>query len=289
MPNPKVRVSTSAFDKALEAEASEYFSLSIQLSLDGFSFCVFDTQKNKFLGLQSFRFSDVDNESALCQVLDELISSISLLNVSYQKTSIMIESRRSTLIPEALFDEERQRELLGFNHKVMPEDIMKNDQLTIAGARNIWAFHPLLAEIIKKYFPTANISHHSSALIEGVLRQYKCKDKHIFVHLRKNCFDIMVFQQEKLLFYNVFNFKTREDFVYYIIYVSEQLGLNPDSVQLTLSGEIMKVSSLQEIAFKYIRNIDFAQRSSAVDYSYVFDDIPGHFYFNLLKLQQCEL
>jgi hypothetical protein len=38
-----------------------------------------------------------------------------------------------------------------------------------------------------------------------------------------------------------------------------------------------------------VRNVAFIQRGSDYAYSYVFDDIPEHFYYNLLNLQRCEL
>lgn len=291
MPNPKVRVQTSAFDKALETEATEYYRLSIQLSQDGFSFCVFDPRQNKYIGLQSFKFTDAGNPSSLSRILEELIPEVALLKQPYEDTRIIFENRVSTLIPEPLYDPGKQEAALSFNLDIATGSRIKSDRLTISESRNIWAIPSGVDDTLKRFFPGSVIHHHSSVLIESMLMQNKNNegDNRIYIHVRKGWFDVLLFEGRRMLFYNTFDFRVREDFIYYIIYVIEQLGLNPETIRLILLGEIMKVSSLYDISYKYVRHIEFAPRNPGYDYSYVFRDIPGHYYLNLLNLQQCEL
>lgn len=291
MPNPKVRVQTSAFDKALKTEATEYYRLSIQLSQDGFSFCIFDPRQNKYIGLQSFKFTDAGNPSSLNRILEELIPEVALLKQPYADTRIIFENRASTLIPEPLYDPGKEGAALSFNVDIAPDSRIKIDRLTISESRNIWAVPSVVDDTLNSFFPGSAVYHHSSVLIESMLMQNKNieGDNRIYIHVRKGWFDILLFEGGRMLFYNTFDFKVREDFIYYIIYAIEQLGLNPETVRLILLGEIMKVSALYDISYKYVRHIEFAPRNSGYDYSYVFHDIPGHYYLNLLNLQQCEL
>ncbi len=69
----------------------------------------------------------------------------------------------------------------------------------------------------------------------------------------------------------------------------EQLGLNPESVNLVFMGEIDKNSALYHIAFKYVRNISFIERSDYFRYSYVLDELQSHNFYNLLNAGRCEL
>ena len=67
----------------------------------------------------------------------------------------------------------------------------------------------------------------------------------------------MVLKNKKLEFFNSFNFKTKEDFIYYVLFTSEQLQLNPEEFVLTFLGGVEKESELYDIVFKYVRNIEF--------------------------------
>jgi hypothetical protein len=68
----------------------------------------------------------------------------------------------------------------------------------------------------------------------------------------------------------------------------EQLGLNPESADLMMMGEVDKHSSITDLVMKYIRNVSFAKRNDEFRYSFVFDQLPGHYYFNLLNASLCE-
>ena len=62
----------------------------------------------------------------------------------------------------------------------------------------------------------------------------------MFAHLGQNQFEIVVIANNKLLLYNSFTFETKEDFIYYILFAAEQLGLNPETFELVLAGSISK-------------------------------------------------
>ena len=91
------------------------------------------------------------------------------------------------------------------------------------------------------------------------------------------------------MYYNAFKYKTKEDFIYYLIFVLDQLKLNPEEIELVLSGLIDKNSKLFEMVYKYVRNITFPPLDASYNYSYIFNDIPSHQYSNLLNLFLCEL
>ncbi|MFP4469976.1 MAG: DUF3822 family protein [Bacteroidales bacterium] len=291
MSNAKVRVSTAAFDKAIESEASEYYRLSIQLSQDGFSFCLLDTRRNKYLGLQAFSFMDIKSIHVLNQVLNELIQGISWLRLPYELTRIIYNSRTTTLIPEVLFDPDHLEDYLRFNANPAEGNHFMSDHLPLLEARNIWCVPSVILKTLQLYFPSAGIHHHGSALLESLLLQHKHsqEEEMVFANIHQGWFDIVILRGGKLLFYNTFDFAAREDFIYYLIYVLEQLQLNPETVSLVFTGEVLKISALYDIAYKYVRKISFATRNPNFEYSYAFDDIPAHLHFTLLNLQQCEL
>jgi hypothetical protein len=126
-------------------------------------------------------------------------------------------------------------------------------------------------EMMNVYIPMVNINnylfdrfgsfeykHSSTVLLEILIGKFKnSSTTRFFVNVEDNFFQIIVLKNKQLEFYNSFNFKTKEDFIYYILFTSEQLQLNPEEFQLTFLGDIEKESELYEIAYTYIRNINF--------------------------------
>lgn len=290
MPN-RFTLAKSAFDKALNKKASQYYGLSIQVSPGGFSFCIFDPQSKKYLGIESYDFQYVTGSNQLFDVLDALMPKIEWLALPYESTKIIFETHKSTLVPLVFFDAEKPQSHLELNHPVEPGELPQSDFLTTLESRNVWLMPEKIKELLRSHFPLAPIYHHGSILIESLLSINKNvpENQGVFVYVRKNMFDIVVLIDNKLLFFNSFSYQAKEDFIYFLIYVLEQLGLNPESVRLTFLGEILKLSSIYDIAHKYVRHVGFGSRYQDYNYSYVFDDIPGHFYFNLLNLNRCEL
>ena len=77
----------------------------------------------------------------------------------------------------------------------------------------------------------------------------------MYVHVGMNYFDLVVTQQNELKLYNRFKYQTKEDFIYYILFTAEQLGLNPEQFDCKFMGNIKKNDPFYDIAYKYIRNI----------------------------------
>ena len=112
-------------------------------------------------------------------------------------------------------------------------------------------------------FSTFNYKHVNTILVSKLLELSKNIDeKQVFVHFSKNKFEIIVVQNQKLLLFNSFDFVTKEDFIYYLLFTTEQLNLNPEHFKVQLLGFISEDSELFEIAYKYVRNVSLLDVSN---------------------------
>ncbi len=287
----KVHLSASKFDKALDKEASRKYRLSIQLSLDGFSFCILDTDRNKFSGIEAYSFQEVSTSLVISNIITELIQKSDWLKLPFQETRIIFETEKSTLIPAPLFEDEHAADYLRFNHNPDFGDKIIFDRLSNLGAVNVFSIPENILLTLGRFFPGVTVHHFASYLIENLLILNKNSDEGfvIFAYLRSTSIDLLVLDGRNLIFSNSFNYKAKEDCVYFLIYVMEQLNLNPEKTGVTFFGEISKTSPLFDLTRKYVRNVAFGKRTLDYNYSYALDEIPEHYYFNLLNLQRCEL
>ena len=73
------------YDDALQKADSENYKLSIQLSLDGFSFCIFNDAQNKFLSIESNTLHNVKNIDDFCILFEDFFQKHPWLNLSYRQ------------------------------------------------------------------------------------------------------------------------------------------------------------------------------------------------------------
>lgn len=279
------------YDESLNLAHSKSYKLSIQLSLDGFVFTLFNSLNSKFLSLESAEMSHSENPADFLRAFNELVEKHPWLGAEFESINLYFEASKSTLIPAPLYNPEDQELLAKFNFEVSQGMEIRHDWLPNADAYLIYAIPKDLLALLGHLFPGYKLSCHASALIEVLMIMNKNlpASKRLFVNVRNGQLDVVITEGKHLLFYNAFPYHSKQDFIYYIIYVIEQLNLNPEEIELKLSGSIDKQSTLYDLAWKYIRNIQFQELSSAYRYSYLFNDIPSHSYFTLINSGLCEL
>ena len=229
---------------------------------------IIDTSSNKYLVLHSG--------------IQHRPSNMKLLNNSFKSVSCSLENNKFTLIPSVLFDEENKESLLGFNHEVTADEEILVNTLHNLEAKILFTVSKSLTAEIRKQFPNANFIHSSTSFIEGLLVQHKnYSEKKVFANFYANYFEIVILDGKELLFSNAFTYKTSEEIAYYILFVYEQLNLNPETIELVLSGEIEKTAKEHSLLYTYIRNVKFASRPDGFKYSYKFEEIPNHKFFSL--------
>lgn len=204
-----------------------------------------------------------------------------LLNQEFTSVSVTHSNNLSTFVPLPFFNKDNLREYLQYNLKVLENEFITFDTLESAEIANVYIPFVHINNYLFDRFGSFEYKHTSSVLVETLLKENLLNDKtHFFVNVETGIFQIVVLKNKKIEFFNTFNFKTKEDFIYYILFTAEQLNLNPTAFQLTFLGAIEKESELYEITYKYIKNIDFIQ----VDFLLSEDvKISNHSHFTLLN------
>ena len=267
----------SLFDlAALQQNATEQYHLSIQLGLNGFSFCI--RKDNVILAIESYHH--------VLSQLEDTLKNHEWINKKYASTHINITSNKHTLIPASIFDTNEQQNYLQFNHHRSEKQEAFSDKIQKTEAHQVYGISVPEQELINTFFPKATISHYGSTLIDSILQQ-KSNTPQLYIHIQKKSMDILVCNKKGLQLFNTFKHQSAEDFIYYTLFVCEQLELNPDEIDCCLLGEIDKQSAIYDLAYKYIRNIRFIKRNENVQLSPVINQIPEHFYYPLLHQHLC--
>ncbi|TNJ41727.1 DUF3822 family protein [Tamlana fucoidanivorans] len=233
-------------------------SLSIQISLSGLSFCILDTQSNTILHLKEKHFGKKLNPLDILNELTDLFNTDTYLANNFYRVTVIHDSDLSVQVPKTLFNEANLADYLKFNSKILKTDFVTFDALNEQDIINVYVPYVNVNNFIYDQFGDFTFKHISTVLIEELLHFEKhATSLKFYVHVSKDNFQIIVIEKGKLKLYNSFNYQTDQDFIYYILFTAEQLGLNPETFELLFLGDVNKEDALYQIAYKYIRTIAF--------------------------------
>ena len=271
-------------DKSLESDHFKKLILSIQLKLDGFSFSILNEELNKVVAIVDYRFDDVKHPIQLLDKLKLIYEENSLLKMNFVQVKVSHVNSVSTLVPVALFNDDNLRSYLGFNHKLLENEYLTYDIINSGEIANVYSPFTVVNDFLFEKYGEFTFKHFSSVLIENFIEQTSSNQElKMFVHVQGNQFEIVVVENKKLILYNSFEYQTKEDLVYYILFVAEQLKQNPEDFDLELYGEIEPYSEIYALIYKYVRNVYFGKRLEKHQYSHELDGVNEHDFFALIN------
>ncbi len=278
----------SLWDESFDEQAVSQYHLALELSSSGLCFAVLDLTRNKFILFENYLFQKKIAAEVLVDELRNVIFQKSFQTKNFKSVSVGFFSSKFTLIPSALYDQTLCDKYLEFNTPLLSAESILSDHIKSFDTHCVYALEKKTIEAIQKLFPNASLLHTLSPLLEILSASFKnVSGKNVIVHLQQGHFEMIVLEEKKLVFANTFSYQTSEDFLYYVLFVCEQLKINPEIIELNLIGEVEKNSAIFSILSKYVRNLKFGNRPEMFEYSYVFDGIPSHFYINLFSHTLC--
>jgi hypothetical protein len=271
-------------DKSLESDHFKKLILSIQLKLDGFSFSILNEELNKVVAIVDYRFDDVKHPIQLLEKIKLIFQENTLLSMSFTRVKVSHVNSVSTLVPVALFNDDNLRSYLGFNHNLLENEYLTYDIINPSEIANVYSPFTVVNDFLFEKFGEFTFKHFSSVLIENFIEQSSStQELKMFVHVQGDQFEIVVVENKKLILYNSFQYQTKEDLVYYILFVAEQLKQNPEDFDLELYGEIEPYSEIYALIYKYVRNVYFGKRLEKYQYSHELDGVNEHDFFALIN------
>ena len=272
-------------EKSIDQQALENSILSIQASLDGFSFCIYDPAKQVFTGFRKYRIDSSGQIERLADKIEEILKEDDLLKIPYKEFRFIYFSQKSTLIPAAYFDETKLKTYFEFNHTINELDEIHYNYIRSADAYTVFALPTYIASVIR--FPKISFYHQSTSFINSILTNHNGTKEQVFVNLNGMFFDIAVTDARGLALYNSFAYQQESDLLYFILYVYNQLGLSWQNTELILSGENAKSAGYYSALKSYITFVKYNSPDKKLDFISEFDKLNKYCYLNLFNLVNC--
>lgn len=277
-------------DETLDFNLTLTYSLSIQIALDGFSFCVFDPVRDKFIALYHKSINRLDSIEEYCASIEKFVNTETIFTRKFKKVKVLYNSDNFSFVPTPFYDKSNNEKYLSLTSDVKSSEKLFTNILSNVDAVCVYTIEDKVIDTCLELFPNSRFYHQSVPAIETSLVTYKNKTKihKVIVDVSSQKIDLLVVKGRKLILFNSFNYKSDEDFSYFILLIYEQLKLSAEETELIFMGEIDKKDSTFTLIKKYIRHIKFEKFDDSFLYSYTLFDIPSYKFSNLFSLQKCE-
>ena len=252
-------------NNTISLQKTKDIELSIQFSLDGFSFCVLDTDTKENIYFKEYQFEKTLNSPEdLLEKISTIFKQDRNLQMAYTGVSVIHQNSLSTIVPDKYFNKNALVSYLDFNIKILKTDFIAFDNLIAMNAKNVYVPYVNINNYLFQNFGEFEYQHHSTVLLEKLLSLDSSNQKRMYVNVSKRSFDIVVLENKKLIFSNIFSYETKEDFIYYILFTAEQIKLDTAVFTLYFLGEINTDSEIYKMAYKYIKNIYFLESKNSI-------------------------
>ena len=169
---------------------------------------------------------------------------------------LIICNKLSSLVPDNLFEEKLSLEYLKFNSKLLENDFAAHDFIKEIDAVNVYLPYVNVNNYILENFGSFDFYHYSTLLIKKLVKYNREKESSLYANLQEEDFQVLIIKKNKLLYYNNFDFNTKEDILYFLLFVIEQNKIDINKSKLFLIGKINVESEAYLLISKFIENIE---------------------------------
>lgn len=253
--------------------------LSVQVSLNGLSFCILNTKNNSIVDLKETIFNErlnpIEVENKLATFFEE-----HLTNIEFNDVVVVHANELATFVPLPLFNDKDLANYLKFNNKIFASDYIAHDIITPYDIVSVYVPFININNLFIDKYGSFTYKHTASVLVESLLKLTPIgTGSQLYANIADGHFELVAIKNNELLFYNSFIYETKEDFIYYVLFTLEQLKLNPEEIPFIFLGVINEANELYEIAYTYIRNVTILPSS----FKYNYDEAISNKHFTLLN------
>ncbi len=286
---------TNCTDASFNPADCHDYGISLVFSEKELICCIADLKKGKYIGFQHFAIQDSaasqrgKEGSGLNDFFGELIHHQKYLKENFKVFRMAYMAVRSTLIPSPLYEPSSHDAYLKLQFGAEKDLRLLADHIETLDAHQVFAVPLNVYSVIEHHFERKRIFCYTSALIQSIwVNHSRLHATKVFLNLRSDFFDVMVFNGKRMDLFNTFSWTVNDDIIYFLIFVMEQLSLNPEEVPVVVMGETDD-GPLSELLYTYVRHVEFARQPGLFKYSHVLREIPAHAHYVPFNFLTCGL
>jgi hypothetical protein len=246
--------------------------------LTGLSFLITSETATEAIYFSEINFAIPSTPEELLLDLEKAFTNMPELQSNFTEVKVIYATDLYTVVPASLFDESKASEYLKFNAKILANDFIASD--VVQNHQMVVVYVPFINinNFFFERFGTFEYYHSVTILLKKILdiEKHGLHSK-MYLNINKQYVDCIAVKDGSLTLCNTYHFKTKEDFIYYILFAFEQLQLNPETTKTVVLGAITIDDNNYAMLYTYIRYISLFEGSTNIS----IDKMPAHQHFIL--------
>jgi len=266
----------------------------LNISFGQLDFLVIESATHKVLLYESYELDNVQNDKDLVGLLDTIYKKHDCLPAGFwDKIVVNISTNKQTLIPakfaELSLESKDYEAFLKLNVQLdLTHEQTKAIHLSKQSVVSAFAYSKVLSDWLISYYPkNLTITHEIASFITGLSElSDKLTRTNFFVLLKKEHLHLVVFKGGQIEFANTFPCQTVNDFLYYVVLVTEELQIQRSYTTLHFYSTAGDRSAFFMEAKNYFgqtvlgtipNSIQFAEDAKAIPSNALFDLFGSYF------------
>jgi len=274
-------------DHTFDLKLTSEYHLSIQLGLDGFSFCILDIHSSKYIVFRHIPLI-VGKPQFLTKKIEAIFDQEEKLNASYKSVSINYSAIHATLFPRDFSEVPDLFKAIAQTGDTFRNEDVRREKLPMSNFDLVYSVPRELSAFFNSKYAEYTFCHKSLPTLSAFWTERNEKKNSILINFEKKYMRIVAVKGSEIVLYNSFFFKNESDFLYYTLNIWHTLRFDAERDEILFGGFVADDSSYIKQIKKYIANILFLKPSANYNYGGLFEKIQKHQFISLLNAYQCE-
>ncbi len=240
------------FEESFDLENTFENILSIQISLNGFSFSILSPSDGKVLAVKTVPLK-ISSNKLIARRFKEWYQSENILQKPFQKIRLIIFSAKFTLIPKSIYSNDLKEEAAyalfkDGNQLQFAENLVKN-----IDAKLLFTIPEALLETINETVGECQITHPVKLLIDN-FEEAENGNKLVLL-FNNHDLTVVLKNETTVLFANNFKINHANDVVYFVLTALKQLGVKATNTALYYAGQSAFQNNIEENLAKHFSSI----------------------------------
>ncbi len=275
-------------DDEIQSQLAAKYDLLVHIGPETLQYAIIDSVEHETKVLAEFEVPQTVTNAELIKAIEDLPESSKQFRYTFNKVKISFTTTSYTFIPTPLYLESDQQDYGKYLNSGTSGELLVNT-ISSADIKNVVSIHSDFKAALQRIFQKPRIYSQAVPFLEGIQRSLRREDESVlFIDTQPKHFQIALFKELELEFYNIFEYDNTDEFNYYLLNVIQSLEIQLESTKIMLSGKITEHDEVYSRIGKYFDNIRFIDTTHLVKYSAKFEGVLPHTYSILFSLDLCE-
>lgn len=221
-------------EASFDLEKSYEYILSIQVSLNGFSFSIVRPSDKVLLFFKTIPLK-ISSNALFLRRFKEWIASEELVQKPFKKVRLIIFSDKFSFVPAQLQHKDLNEDLVHLLFQSADTYQFAENLVKILSAKLLFAIPDGLIHAVQELVGECEIIHPLKLIINSTLKT--TDDQSLVLLFDENNLQLIVVQNKELLLANSFRINHANDVVYFILTALKQLNVASRKTKLFYSGQ----------------------------------------------------